>query len=331
MGIPIALLAMTAWFGEREALEAALTRHRAIAAAGGWPRVSHARDPALPARLNAEGDPSIEDFQRRHGLAADGLVGPATLAELNASAAWRVRQLEANLERIPENLPERYVRVNIPAYELEVRVGDNVELTSRVVVGRANARTPRTRLRITQVKLNPYWVAPVNLAHRDLLPRLRKDVAAMIRDGFHCLTRLEPPEELDLRSLDWKTVTRLPCTLRQDPGPKNPMGQISFRAPNPFDVCLHDTPERALFERPARAASSGCVRVERAAALAAWMLGQTEQRILAWVADREPLDFDLAEPVPLLLEYRTAWVDGRGGVQFRRDIYGLDRELAPPR
>ena len=311
--------------GERDALEEALARYRAIAAGGGWPRVANAQDPALAVRLEAEGDATLADFQRRHGLLADGIAGPATLAELNAPASWRVRQLEANLERIDEESPPRQVRVNIPAFALEARSGGRVALTSRVVVGRAATRTPRARLAITLVKLNPYWVVPVGLAHRDLLPKLRRDLAGMIRDGFHCLTRLEPPEEVDMRSIEWRNVTRIPCTLRQDPGPKNPMGQISFRAPNAFDVCLHDTPERHLFQKPVRAASSGCVRVEQAAALAGWLLGQPEQEIARQVAAGTPRDFELADPAPLVLEYRTAWRGADGLIHFRRDVYGLDR------
>jgi hypothetical protein len=36
----------------------------------------------------------------------------------------------------------------------------------------------------------------------------------------------------------------------------------------------------------------------------------------------------LKRRVPVLVEYRTAWVDEQGVVNFRPDVYGLDRRLA---
>jgi murein L,D-transpeptidase YcbB/YkuD len=96
-------------------------------------------------------------------------------------------------------------------------------------------------------------------------------------------------------------------------------------------VYLHDTSSPSLFARDERAFSHGCVRVEKPLELAAFALaetpGWTRDSVLAVGAGTRERPVALAQPIPVYILYRTAWVDEEGEVQFRRDVYGLDARL----
>jgi murein L,D-transpeptidase YcbB/YkuD len=116
--------------------------------------------------------------------------------------------------------------------------------------------------------------------------------------------------------------------FRQEPGPKNPLGDIKFVFPNRFDVYLHDTPSRTLFTKTDRALSHGCIRVEKPFDLAEHVLRHnpqwTRERLSSAITKSTSQTVPLPEPLPIHLTYRTAWVDEEGVVHFRTDIYGYD-------
>ena len=358
---------------EYSRLMAALAAYRAALTAGTWsgvpdgdrlsPGDTSDRVPALRARLSmvpeavagpherpavAPGDDprryddalarAVRAFQARHGLEADGVVGPATLAALNASPADRIRQLEANMERwrwLPEELGERHVLVNAADFSLlAVRDGE-VELAMRAIVGRPYRRTPVFSDQITYIVFRPYWHVPHTLAVQDQLPLQKRDPTYFDRMGFRLFNGWGAEAvEVDPASVDWSTVTasNFRWRLRQDPGPQNFLGAAKFMFPNPFNVYLHDTPGRELFRKQARDFSSGCIRIEDPRALALWLLDGTP----AWSADgidramraETESTARLATPVPVHLLYWTAFVDDEGTVHFRRDIYDRDARLA---
>ncbi len=128
-----------------------------------------ARVPALRARLAVEGDlalhargegevyeaaleQAVRRFQRRHGLEADGSVGPGTLAALNVPVEHRVRQIERNLERwrwLPRRLGPRYIMINSAAFELELVDSGRRVMTMRAIVGRRDWPTPIVSAELT--------------------------------------------------------------------------------------------------------------------------------------------------------------------------------------
>src|SRR5262249_50367492 len=116
------------------------------------------------------------------------------------------------------------------------------------------------------------------------------------------------------------------------PGPQNRVGRVKFEFPNPFGVYLHDTSAQNLFGRTNRTLSHGCVRVANALEFAAWLLhgvpSWTAERQAQAVASWSTRSVTLADPVPVLLTYRSAWVDAKGEVQFRSDFYGRDDAIA---
>jgi murein L,D-transpeptidase YcbB/YkuD len=342
----------------------ALAKYRQISALGGWSAIpagpvlrsgtKDSRVPLLRSRLALTGDlPEMPDetgalfdavteaalvrFQLRHGLDGDGALGPRTLEELNLPVEARIRQIELNLERLrwlPRKLGERYILVNIADFSLEVIEGEEVVLKMPVVVGTSYRKTPVFSGRLRYLEFAPYWGVPPTILREDKLPKIKAN-RAFLKSGHFEIVPWDgrPGEVIDPEKIDWKKVTPedFPGLLRQKPGPWNPLGKVKFIFPNVFDVYLHDTPDRFLFDRDRRSFSSGCIRIERPADLAQYLLesqkGWDCERITDAMNSPEPILVPLAESVPVHVLYWTAWVDEGGLVQFRKDVYLRDVDL----
>ena len=314
--------------------------------------------PMLAARLQALGDlgdtdqpapdpavlggtlvAAVQQFQARHGLAPDGVVGRATWTALQVAPAARVRQLELALERLRwtplVDAPRRIV-VNVPEFVLrasEVHDGRvQVRATMKVIVGRAlETRTPLIHGEMRTIEFQPYWNVPPSIAHKELVPRLRRSggAAYWAREGFEFVGGGGAPDAtLDAARLDAVMAGRM--RIRQRPGPRNALGDIKFVFPNRESIYLHHTPATALFERARRDFSHGCIRVEQPVALALFALqglpGWDEARVRRAMESDPPSTVALAQPVPVLIAYGTALVKA-GQVHFFDDIYGHDRAL----
>jgi len=286
--------------------------------------------PEADTSSNAALHRAIRTFQTRHGLVVDGRIGPATLAALNVPPAARAQQIAANLEywrRLPRIWPKRYIAVNTAAARLDLMENGHPIYTSRVIVGDPKHPTPVMAASITAVTFNPSWTVPYSIAVKEILPRLRRDPTYLARSGIKILHRDADPHGLQL---DWKSYSqaRFPFQLRQVPGPHNALGVVKFEMPNKFDVYLHDTPDKSLFERSARALSHGCVRVECAHALADRLFENSsvwlESGLASALNDNRTITVPLAEPLPVYLLYFTAYVNEDGSVNFRPDIYGRE-------
>jgi len=346
-------------------LRQALRELREIMARGEWPLIPvgpnlesgmvDERVPLLRARLIAGGDleagagdseefdaplaEAVRRFQARHGLGIDGVVGLLTRAELNVSARKRAEQIEVNLERrrwlfnaIPE---DRYILINIAGYRMTVHEGLATVLEKKVVVGASYRHTPLFSERMQYIDINPFWNIPPTIAVRDILPNIRKDPGYLSREKIRVFSNWrDDARELDASSIDWTKVGpgHFPYKLRQDPGPRNSLGRIKFIFPNRFSVYLHDTPHRELFDKPTRDFSSGCIRVEAPLVLAAYLLQDTPswnlETLTAAVASGRQQVIPLDRPIPVHIQYWTAWVDEDNAMQFRYDIYKRDEELA---
>jgi murein L,D-transpeptidase YcbB/YkuD len=347
-----------------ERLKKALQTYQDIMELGGWPMVpagarmergdQGGRVKALRSRLAVSGDldeleeghedvfdEALEDavrrFQDRHGLTVDGIVGRATMAALNVPVGQRIRQIRLNLERwrwLPCDFERRYLVVNIANFELDVIEDARVIITMRVVTGTRVRRTPVFTGRMTYMELNPYWNIPPIIAKEDILPRLRKDPKYLVKENIRVFQgwAAEAPQ-IDPESVDWSHITpeKFPFKLRQDPGPSNALGRIKFMFPNKFDVYLHDTPARGLFNHTMRSFSSGCIRIEKPIELAEYLLrGQAEwtrEKIVAAINSNKTQIVWIPEPIAVHILYWTAWVDQDAVIHLRDDIYGRDTPL----
>ncbi len=312
-------------------LRDALAAYRALESRGGWnviPRGKSLRlgDDApgvrdLRQRLGAAGDSTVFDeeldglvrhFQSHHGITVDGIVGPETRGEMNVPATARVAQLAANMERwrwMPENPGASYVIVNIAAFRLDVIEGDRSVLSMKTVVGKDYTRTPFFAARIQDVQVNPWWNVPDSIAAKEVWPKQHKDPSYFEREH----------------------MVFLRGRIRQRPGPWNALGRLKFNLPNPYDVYLHDTPAKSLFERPFRAFSHGCIRLERPLDFALYLLRDqprwNAEAIQAAIDAGEEISIRLTEPQPVYVLYWTAWVGDDGHVEFHRDHYERDATL----
>ena len=254
---------------------------------------------------------AVRRFQGRHGLLADGVVGSRTLAALNAPVQQQIDQVRLNVaRRTPDRSHlRRYVEVNVPAFELRVVENGEVALRSLVIVGEKDNETPIFDDWIRYIEINPSWYVPASI-----VPELLEKEAA--RPGY-----------LAANGFSWRGAGGQ--TLVQKPGPKNALGRIKFLFPNHHAVYLHDTSQRGLFGRSQRSLSHGCVRVEKPNDLAIALLGEqgwTKKRLDAAYASQKTQRVELDEPVPVFLDYRTAFIGEDGRLQLRADLYGYDRK-----
>jgi len=250
-------------------------------------------------------------YQRRHALAEDAIIGPATRRSMNRSASDRLRQIAANLERhrwMPHRRGDRYVIVNVPAFQLRAFDAGREVLTMNVVVGAEyrDRSTPVFSDSMAYVVFRPYWNVPTGIAARELWPEQRADKGYFARNGY------------ETARASWGTY------VRQKPGGDNALGLVKFIFPNDFAIYLHDTPSQALFAERVRAASHGCIRVEHPDALARFVLGWDLDRIQASMhtgPDNQRVNLDAKLPVYIV--YFTAYATD-GTVQFADDIYQRD-------
>ncbi|MRR33343.1 peptidoglycan-binding protein, partial [bacterium] len=280
----------------------------------------------------------VMQFQSRHGLKVDGAVGPSTLEAMAVSAADRLRQIEVNMERwrwLPAELGERYVQVNIADFTLSVIENDFTIMSMRAIVGKDFQKTPVFTGRISDVELNPYWTIPATIASTEIIPEIRKNRAYLARNKIRVYRGWGPSaRRINPSSINWSRLTGkdLPFWLRQDPGPKNPLGAVKFLFPNEYDVYIHGTPFHELFERDSRGFSHGCIRIESPLELAEYLLHApadwSSESLLAAIETGENLSIRLSDPIPVHILYFTAWVDETGTVNFRDDVYGHDEALA---
>lgn len=341
-------------------LEDALARYRSIEQEGGWPTVPDgpvlepgavdARVVILRRRLSISGDlihsqddpnydaavvRAVERFQSRHGLAVDGRVGRATLATLNRPAAERIAQLEINLDRLRAlpDPPPTYIRINTASAFLEVMDQDSPVMRMPVIVGDPRHPTPAFQSSIVAVVFNPPWNIPRSITVKEILPRLRRDPNYLASQDIHIVGR---PADPFGRTVNWRAIAgpQFPFSLRQVPGPRNALGLIKFEVPNPFDIYLHDTPEKTLFNRPVRAFSHGCIRLSRPRELATFLLAQQDwsaDAIDAAIATGTTRRAAIERPISVYVVYMTAFVDQKGRVEFRDDIYGRDAAILADR
>jgi murein L,D-transpeptidase YcbB/YkuD len=331
------------------ALREQLRRYRELAAAGGWKPVPggpslRPGDTAQVERLTALRERlAIEDFidrgdveadsagraiyegklagavaafQRRHGIVVDSILGAGTLASLNLTAQYRAGQIMANLERhrwMPRSLGDRYIYVNVPAFRFDAYEDGRPVLTSKVIVGQqyADQATPAFADSMTYIEFAPYWNVPEKIAEEELWPKINEDPSYL--------------EEHDYEIVNDRGEPR----IRQRPGDKNALGKVKFIFPNNFNIYLHDTPERSLFQRDVRAFSHGCIRVEKPFELAKYALSGMP----GWTADRIEQAMNgttrqvaLKRKIPVYIVYFTAYVRD-GTLWFANDLYERDSKL----
>ena len=294
-------------------------------------RDHHVYDPEL-----AEG---VKRFQRRHGLDADGRLGPATIKQLNVPLSDRIRQLQLTLERwrwLPSEFSAPPIIVNVPDFRLRVLdAGYKVSFDMRVVVGKAlRTQTPVFSRDMTFVVLRPYWNVPPSILRSEIIPAIKHDRDYVAKKNYEVTT--SDGKVVASGSISDDVLAQLQSgklTVRQKPGTANALGLVKLMFPNEYNVYLHSTPAPDLFVRTRRDFSHGCIRVEKPAELAAWVLrnnpGWTLERVQEGMKNGpDNVTLTLSQRVPVFIVYGTALAYDNNEVHFYDDIYGHDTRLA---
>ena len=250
---------------------------------------------------NSERSPEFEaellEYQRRHGLAVDGDIGPSTKRELKTSIYSIIKKVKKNLalERISSPKGSNYVLVNIPEFKMHYYDNDEPILNMKIVVGKTKMRTPVFNRKIKYIVKNPRWNVPPSIYKKEYAHKT----------------------ESQLQKLGLKYNSE--GKLYQPSGNRNALGVVKFLFPNKFNVYMHDTPAKSLFNRRVRAFSHGCIRLEKPLELLNELGYSYNTKKNKWIT--------LKNKIPVYVEYHTVWVDDEGIVQFRHDIYGYEKKL----
>ncbi len=278
---------------------------------------------------------AVKRFQKRNGLKADAVVGPVTLKVLNKSVDERITTIRLNLDRLKwlnKRGEKRHIIINIPSFRLYFEEDGELIQTMRVITGTPKHPTPIFSDTVEMIVLNPYWNIPKSIIQKEMIPKLLRNPNAMARQGIEIRAGWgKDAAKVSGGSVNWsqyrysKTV---PYRFAQTPGYKNALGKVKFLFPNKFSVYMHDTPTKHLFKRDKRAFSHGCIRLQKPRKLLETFSTFNDnidfdksQKILK---GKKNTYYKLQEKVPVDVVYLTAWVDYKGELQFRNDIYKYD-------
>ena len=300
----------------------------------------------LPADANVPADgtvyqgplvDAVKNFQRRLGRAPDGQITAQTLADLNVPLTNRTRQMQLTLERwrwLPVSYQKSPIVANIPEFHLRAYDENfKIALQMNVVVGKAYAHdTPIFSDTMEYVVFRPYWSVPSSIAKAEFLSRIARDPDYLAKKGFEVVnSRQDVVTSGGVTSEVLEQLRAGSLFIRQTPGPKNSLGLVKFIFPNSHNIYFHDTPEQEFFSKSRRDFSHGCIRLERPADLAVWVLrnnpGWNMERVRAAMNGNTTQQVNLAHPIPVLIVYATVIVTEDGVVHFYDDIYGHDATL----
>ncbi|GGB54086.1 peptidoglycan-binding protein [Roseibium aquae] len=273
----------------------------------------------------------VKAYQAENDLAADGIVGKNTiLALVGVTNADKIAKIELAMERsrwLPEHLGERHVMLNVPAFEATHFSPDAEPLTMRTVVGRKTNQTYFFYDTLEVVEYNPYWGVPYSIIINDLLPKLAADPSYLDRSGYEVTT--VSGRQVSSASVDWYAVAakEKSINVRQYPGRSNALGELKILFPNKHAIYMHDTPQKHLFKKDSRAYSAGCVRLEDPRAMAAAVLGMSEDHIASQIATGRTIQESVGGDIPVYVSYFTAWPNTEGVIEYHADVYDRDQHL----
>lgn len=323
-------------------LKEELARYYAVAKAGGWPQIPEtkslkigASSPAvalIKKRLHLTGEMPGSDtsqvftdtlqnalkvFQQRFGYTPTGEVNAQLIKDMNVPVQTRVEQILMNMDRMrwmPTEPSGQLIVVNIPEFILHVYEGAKKAFDMRVVVGKEGQNTVSFSGDLSTVVFSPYWNVPPSIVRNEILPAMQRN------PGYLASQNMEQTGN----------EGGLPV-IRQLPGPGNSLGKVKFLFPNSFNIYFHDTPAKSLFQRDKRAFSHGCIRLAEPEKMAQYLLRNnsewTPEKIAAAMNSGTEKHVKLDKRIPVIITYYTAWVDEKGLLNFRDDIYKHDEDL----
>jgi L,D-transpeptidase YcbB len=285
---------------------------------------------SVTATYDATLQAAVQKFQEYNGLTADGVAGGSTIVELNRPIEDRLQSVIVAMERerwlnIPRG--DRHIWVNLTDFTAKIIDNDIVTFETRSVIG-ANSddrQSPEFSDLMEFMVINPSWYVPRSIIVNEYLPRLQADAGAV---GHLQVVASNGQVVNRANGFSQYSASSFPFSMRQPPGPSNALGSVKFMFPNRYNIYLHDTPAQNLFAREVRAFSHGCIRLDDPHDFAYALLAKQTSDPVDYFQSRlrtgTETRVDLETPVPVHLDYRTAFTNVDGSLQYRRDIYGRD-------
>lgn len=321
-------------------LQKALSKYYEVARKGGWHKIVLSRKyytrgqsseeiKQVKERLRMTGDfnssddsplfteelsSAIRKVQRSFGEVETGVIDNLLVKDLNVPVHERVEQLEVNLDRwqsMQEQSAGTHLIANIPEFRLHVYEGNDEVFNMAIIAGKEGKETVTFNNEMKYIVFSPYWNVPQSIINEEIHPAMSKDRNYLRNNGYEMASD---------------------GSIRQKPGAGNSLGLVKFVFPNNYGIYFHDTPYKSLFKLQTRTFSHGCIRLAEPAKLAEYLLrnspGWTAEKIQSAMHSGKEQRVNLPKSVPVMITYYTAWVDDDGLVNFRDDIYGLDKEAA---
>ena len=280
----------------------------------------------------------IKGFQKMMSADTTGKLDDKTIAALNFSLSRRVEQLKESLNdwRWTGRLKEReFILVNIPAARLQIVKADSTkDVSMKVIVGKLTTQTPAFTSYITKVITYPNWTVPLDIATKEMLPKIKKRIEYLDENNLQVLDN--KGNEIDPKDVNWSKYSTkyFPFTIRQSTGCDNSLGVLKFDLNSPYSIYLHDTNAKGLFGQKNRFLSHGCVRVEKPMVLAEFVLREgldtsTISKLNQCMTDQKQSEFRLKKRFPVLILYMTADIDENGNLKFYNDVYKIEEVKKP--
>jgi L,D-transpeptidase YcbB len=272
---------------------------------------------------------SLKEAQKSFDVFNDGALKSTTMAAMNKPLKQRINELAylLNTLRWLQSLEneKQIAIVNIPSATLYVYKKDSVTISSKIIAGKPSTPTPTLSSKIDEVIIYPYWHVPYKIATRELLPAIKRNIGYLEANNYEVLNKAG--KVLNPYSINWSglSTSYFPYTIRQSTGCDNSLGLLKFNFYSPFTVYLHDTPSKGLFEINKRFFSHGCMRVEKPVAFAQFLLQEKAEYIDSLTSqclrEQKPKTIPLADILPVVVLYSTAWYNNKGEIIFYTDVY----------
>ena len=283
---------------------------------------------------------ALKKYQLKKGLTADGKAGKSTIRSLNLNDNEKFLRIAVTLDRyklLPDTMPQTYVWVNIPTYQLKMWHSGDTVLNSKIICGKSYTPTPEISSAINEIITYPRWTIPTSIIKKEILPGLKRNPGYLSRRGYSLINA--KGKQVNPATVNWSKYSKgIPFSVVQPSGDRNALGVVKFNFPNDDAIYLHDTNQRYLFAAGNRAMSHGCIRVEKWKDLAGQILAidsvknQASRKYTSidslnkWLDVKKNKIIKINEPVPVYLKYFTVFGQ-KEGIKFYEDIYNNDGAL----
>ncbi|MDX5340108.1 MAG: L,D-transpeptidase family protein [Cyclobacteriaceae bacterium] len=287
-----------------------------------------------PLTFDSKMEAGLKEYQKSQGMEPDGVIGSLVVSQLNKSPNDLIDLAAANMERL-RWLPsidwdQEMVLVNVANFQLDYLKKSDTLFTTKVIVGKDYSESPSFTAPMSYIVFSPYWNIPPSITHEEIIPAIKKNKSYLEQKNMELVD--QSGELVNSSSVKWEQVDtgEFPYRIRQKPGGSNSLGLVKFMFPNPYNIYIHDTPNRNLFAKESRALSHGCIRIQYPDQFAKVLLGDsewTDEKIQEAMNQQNEQSVKLEKSISVVLLYLTFWSEENGGINYRQDIYGRDEAL----